>query len=143
MKKSLKLSLSYLIIGLLLGVYYREATKAMSFSGDTMLSVVHTHLLILGATFFFIVAICCKVYNIDSYKHFNKFLILYNVGFIMVITMMLVRGSLQVFNVAISSGIDGMISGFAGISHITLSAGLVFFAVVIKKSLNTADKKVA
>lgn len=127
-------------MGLILGVYYREATKGMGFTGDTMLAVVHTHSLILGATFFFIVAICCKVFNLDSYKHFNKMLVLYNIGFLMVIIMMLVRGSLQVFNVAISSGIDSMISGFAGISHIILSAGLVFFAVAVKKSLANNDK---
>ena len=143
MKKSLKLALSYLIMGLLLGVYYREATKGMGYVGDTMLGVVHTHSLMLGAAFFFVVAICCKVFAIDGYKHFNKFLILYNIGFIMVITMMLVRGSLQVFNVELSSGIDSMISGFAGISHIVLSSGLVFFAVVVKKSLGEKDKGVA
>ncbi|GAY75978.1 hypothetical protein NBRC111894_1532 [Sporolactobacillus inulinus] len=45
-------ALGYMIAGLLSGIYYRELTKAMNFSGESMLSVLHTHLLILGMFFF-------------------------------------------------------------------------------------------
>ena len=39
--------------------------------------------------------------------------------------MMIIRGSLQVFNVGLSKGIDGMISGLAGVGHAVLAIGMI------------------
>ena len=55
MQKLARASLSYMIIGLISGVYFREFTKLKDFTDWTQLSVVHTHTLILGMFFFLIV----------------------------------------------------------------------------------------
>lgn len=39
-------------LGTFSGFYYRELTKAHHFTGDTQLSIVHTHTLILGMFMF-------------------------------------------------------------------------------------------
>ena len=52
MRRILYAFLTYMIVGLLSGFYYRELTKAYNFTGDTQLSVVHTHTLILGMFMF-------------------------------------------------------------------------------------------
>nr|MDK7246401.1 DUF2871 family protein [Staphylococcus lugdunensis] len=41
MRRILYAFLTYMIVGLLSGFYYRELTKAYNFTGDTQLSVVH------------------------------------------------------------------------------------------------------
>ena len=51
MKKYLILSLVFVILGLSFGVYYREATKIMAYTGYTTLAVIHPHLIILGGAF--------------------------------------------------------------------------------------------
>lgn len=62
MRRLLYSFLFYMVIGLLSGFYYRELTKAHDFVGDTQLSLVHTHTLILGMFMFY------------SYYHLKKYL---------------------------------------------------------------------
>ena len=52
MKKLYNAAFSYLIIGLLSGVFAREYSKAQGIKGSTMLQLVHTHVLVLGFVFF-------------------------------------------------------------------------------------------
>ena len=49
--------------------------------------------------------------------------------------MFLVRGILQVSNQTLSTGINGMISGFAGIGHIILGVSLVLLLIFIYQSI--------
>jgi hypothetical protein len=46
-----------MILGVLSGLAYREFTKVKHFTGDTQLSVLHTHLLALRMLFFLIVLV--------------------------------------------------------------------------------------
>lgn len=46
MKKLYYSAVIYTVLGLLAGLFYRELTKAQDFTGDTQLSVLHTHLLL-------------------------------------------------------------------------------------------------
>ena len=55
MKKYTNISTFYLILGLFMGISYREITKHNNFTGETVLSSVHTHTLTLGFLFFLIV----------------------------------------------------------------------------------------
>ena len=63
MRRILYAFLTYMIVGLLSGFYYRELTKAYNFTGDTQLSVVHTHTLILGMFMFLILIGLKKSFN--------------------------------------------------------------------------------
>ena len=134
MKKLINTSFIYLILALAAGVFYREFTKFNGFIGDTTLSVLHTHLLILGMFFFLVYALFTKAYPqlSDSLKT-KKFYIGYNVSVFFFTVTLLVRGIVQVLNVELSSGANAAISGIAGISHILLTISLVYFFTILKK----------
>lgn len=51
MKKIINTSMIYMILALAAGVFYREFTKSTNFTGNTTLSVGHTHFLVLGMCF--------------------------------------------------------------------------------------------
>ncbi len=53
MKKLYNASFTYLIIGLLSGIFAREYGKYKGILGSTLLNLLHTHTLVLGFFFFF------------------------------------------------------------------------------------------
>ena len=71
MKKLFNLSFFYLILGLALGIFFREFTKFNAFTGITTLSAAHTHTLVLGFIFFLILIVLEKVFNISNIKYFS------------------------------------------------------------------------
>ncbi len=85
-----------MVIGLLSGFYYRELTKAHDFVGDTQLSLVHTHTLILGMFMFLLLLPLEKVFKLSSYYLFNWFFFVYHLGVLITISMMTVKGTFQV-----------------------------------------------
>ena len=127
MKKLARVSMSYMIIGLAFGVFYREFTKFNDFSGQTQLGVLHTHTLILGMFFFLIVLLLEQNFQLSQHKNFNKFFLFYNIGLGLTLLMLLIHGSMTVL------GIEGnaAISGIAGLGHIILTIGLAFFFNVL------------
>lgn len=134
MKKLINTSFIYLILALAAGVFYREFTKFNGFIGDTTLSVLHTHLLILGMFFFLVYALFTKAYpQLSDSPKTKKFYIGYNVSVFFFTVTLLVRGIVQVLNVELSSGANAAISGIAGISHILLTISLVYFFTILKK----------
>ncbi|UTY39917.1 DUF2871 domain-containing protein [Allocoprobacillus halotolerans] len=140
MKKMINTSFMYLILALVAGVFYREFTKFNAFSGQTALGIVHTHFFILGVIFFLILTLFIKNFpQILDYKGLNKFYILYNISVILFTIMLLVRGTMEVLGTPLSSAVDASISGIAGISHILLTVSLVYFFVIIKKSIVNHD----
>ena len=58
-------------------------------------------------------------------------MIVYNIGLPFMVVMFLVRGIMQVV------GFDGgaVISGIAGVSHITLGAGIVLFFIMLLQAV--------
>ena len=135
MKKALNCSLVYAVAGLAAGVYYREFTKMMGFSGDTVLSGVHTHLLALGMLVFLLVALFAQRSNLEEQKGYRLFMIIYNAGLALTAALMLVRGTLQVLGGSLSSALSASISGMAGIGHILLGTGIVLLLVTLKKTV--------
>ena len=59
MKKILNTSMVYFVLAIAAGVFHREFTKFSGFTGKTVLGNVHTHLLVMGAFLFLIVALFC------------------------------------------------------------------------------------
>ena len=137
MKKYLNISLIYAVIALAGGVFYREFTKLNGYTGVTALGKVHTHLFILGTVMFLIIALFSKHNNLDNCKLFRVFLWIYNAGVSLTAIMFVVRGIMQVLNVALSTGASASISGVAGIGHILTGIGIIMLIVALKK---TADK---
>lgn len=134
MQKLARVSLSYMIIGLISGVYFREMTKFNDFEGWTQLSVIHTHTLILGMFFFLIVLLLEKSFNLTKHKNFKKFYVIYNIGLGITLLMMLTHGTMTILGIESSAAI----SGIAGLGHIILTVGLGFFFQVLLQSVKNS-----
>lgn len=135
MNKLFKFSVFYTILGMVGGVFFREFTKLQNFHGTTTLGVVHTHAFMLGMIFFLLLIALEKLFELSKTKNFHKFLIIYNAGLLLTIVMLVVRGITQVLQIALTNGIDATISGFAGIGHILLGIGLLYFFIILKQQL--------
>lgn len=134
MKKYYLSSIVYALLALVGGVFYREFTKGFSFTGQTTLSVVHVHYFVLGTIFFLVMLLLEKSFSFTNIK-INIVFILYHVGLNLTCIMFLVRGILQVTNQSLTTGIDAMVSGFAGIGHIILGVSLVLVLVFIYQNV--------
>lgn len=141
MKKIAKLSFFYSILGMLLGVFYREFTKINGFTEETVLSGLHTHVLVSGVFFLLIVLLLEKSFELTKNKKFNKFFITYNIGLILSVIMMAIRGCVEVLNLEISTMIDSSISGIAGLSHIIMTIAYILFFLILLNRINDADSK--
>ena len=132
MKRLFNLSFFYLILGLALGVFFREFTKLNVFSGATTLNVAHTHTLVLGFIFFLVIVILEKVFTISNIKYFNIWLITYNIGLLSLISTLVARGILEILNKDFAG-----LPHIAGTSHAILGLSLIWFMIILKKSIFT------
>jgi len=139
MKKYLNIAYLYAVAALAGGVFYREFTKFNKFTGVTTLGKVHTHLFVLGVIMFLIVGLYSKEIDLEKNKKEKRFLFTYNIGVILMATMLLVRGILEVLGVDLSSIINAMISGFAGIGHALVAFGLILFLKISKKHFKEVE----
>ncbi|MEE1236564.1 MAG: DUF2871 domain-containing protein [Turicibacter sp.] len=135
MKKLLNTAFTYTVIALVAGVGYREYTKMIDFTGETNLSLLHTHLFTLGMLFFLLVLSLEVTLKVSQQKFFNGFFVTYNIGLILTTIMMAVRGFLQTQGGEISKAMDASVSGISGVGHILLSVGLVLFFISLKRAV--------
>ncbi|WP_166828872.1 DUF2871 domain-containing protein [Brevibacterium limosum] len=133
MKKSFSAAFTYMIIGVLAGLFYREFTEANDFpEGEfTQLAVVHTHLLTLGFIVMLLVLALDKLFGLSGSRLFSWFFWLYNVGIVLTVGMMIWHGSLTV----LGEVSNAMIAGIAGLGHIALSVSLVLFFLALRKKV--------
>lgn len=119
------MSFIFLLLGLLLGAFYREFTKFMNFTGLTQLSVLHTHTLVLG----FIVPFIISLDKTQRNKFLDKlFFISYNVSLAIIILCFLSKGILQVTTENLTSlSINSILAGINGVGHIVLTAAFCVF----------------
>lgn len=134
MQKYFKLSTFYLVLGLALGVFYREFTRLNSFTDSTTLGLLHAHTLVLGFVFFILVLLLEKNFEISKIKNFKVWIITYNVGLIYLLSTMIFRGVLEVKG----SDFAGL-SHIAGLGHAILGISLIWFIVIVNKSLKSYD----
>lgn len=134
MKKYVNWALFYAILAMAGGVFYREFTKALGFAGKTQLSTLHTHLFILGMLVSLLLSLFAAATDVEARKPFRFFPPLYHAGLILTSAMMLLRGILQALYVPLHRNADAAISGFAGLGHALLGAGLVCFLLALRKA---------
>ena len=128
MKKLINTALVYLIAGAAAGVFFREFTNFAQFTGQTTLGLMHPHLLVLGFAVFLIATLFALQDDFTGDKLFKPFYIVYNVGLVVTVCMMLVRGVVEVTGAPLAMP-DAAISGIAGIGRIVgESAALLFTA---------------
>lgn len=134
MKRYMNTALVYAVLAMAGGVFYREFTKFVGFTGETTLSVVHTHYFMLGMALFLLLLLLEKSFSFATAKT-GRVLIVYHVGLNLTAVMFLVRGVTQALGTALSSGMDAAISGVAGIGHILLGVSLVLLLLQVKRAL--------
>ncbi len=132
MKKIMNTSLIYFVLAMAGGVFYREFTKWNGYTEPTTLGVLHVHLLVLGAGVFLLTALFAKVTELEKNSLFKKFFVLYNIALPFMVAMMLIRGIVQVLAIDLGKMGNGMLSGFAGLSHIGMLAALLMFLIAVK-----------
>ena len=131
-KRYANLALIYAVVAMVSGVFYREFTKFNDFSGQTRLSVLHTHYFMLGMFFFLILMLMEKVFFFSG-ESTGKILIVYQVGLNITGLGFLLRGSMQVWGEQLSKGMDASISGIAGIGHILTGVCIVLLLLNVRK----------
>ena len=131
-KRYINMALVYAIIAMIFGVFYREFTKFSHYTGQTNLSVMHTHYFLLGMFFFLALLLAEKVFSFSNQKT-GKLLITYQIGLNITGLGFLLRGLTQVWGTELSKGLDASISGIAGIGHILVGVSMVLLLLKIKK----------
>lgn len=129
MRKLSNAATVYTVLGLVGGVYYRELTKAHSFTGVTQLAFVHTHFLALGTLFFLVALALEKPYRLTSSQWFPLFFAVYQIGLVLTAWMFLVHGTLTVLERHVSP----VVPWVAGLGHISLAMGLAFFLLALRE----------
>ena len=140
MRKLFTAASVYLGFGLLAGVFYREFTRAMDFSEKTQLNTLHTHFLILGMFFFLIALALDNQFHISAVKGFDRWFIVHNVGLVWTIGMMVANGIVHV--VSGPQAWSAMYSGIAGLGHIILTVGFVWFFMLLNKALKNRERDI-
>ena len=133
-KRYANLALSYAVIAMAFGVFFREFTKFSHFTGQTSLSFLHGHYFMLG-TFFFLMLLVVEKVCAFSDGRTSRVLAVYQFGLNITGLGFLLRGVAQVWGTELSRGLDASISGIAGIGHILMGVSLVLLLVKIRKSV--------
>lgn len=143
MKKMIRIAFAYAVAAMAGGVFYREFTKFQGFTGKTTLSLVHTHLFLLGMVMFLLVSLFVDRFSLAEEKRFRTFIILYNIGVPMTALMLFVRGLVQIrYNGDLpSKALDASISGLAGIGHILTGIGIVLFFLCLLKAVDAETER--
>lgn len=132
-RKLYRFSLFFLILGLALGVFYREFTKYSAFTGTTALSVLHTHTLVLGFLMFLLLLVLERLFELSAHRSFTKSLVVYLIGLLGLIGTLGWRGILQV-----QGGDFAGLPHISGTFHLILAVGLVWIMLILKKRLKNA-----
>lgn len=132
MKRYINTALVYAVLAMIGGVFYREFTKLVGFTGRTTLGFVHTHYFMLGMVFFLLLMVLEKNFAFTGPKT-GRVLVAYHIGLNLTTVMLVVRGVVQVMGMSLSSAANASISGLAGIGHILLGVSLVLLLLQIRR----------
>ncbi len=131
-KRYANIAFFYAILAMIFGVFYREYTRFQNFTGQTRLSVLHTHYFLLGMVFFLLLMVIEQgIAFSDSAT--GKLIVLYQCGLNVTGLAFLLRGLMQISVENPSGGMDASISGIAGIGHILLGVSMILILLKIKK----------
>lgn len=134
-KRYANMAIVYAVIAMVFGVFYREFTKFSDFTGQTRLSIMHTHYFLLGMIFFLVLMLAEKIFAFSD-RNAGRFLIVYHVGLNVTGLGFLMRGLTQVWGTELSRGLDASISGIAGIGHILTGVSIILLLLKIRKCIS-------
>lgn len=133
----LDMSITYLITGLVAGVFYREFTKYYSFTEGGHLAKLHPHTLVLGFVVTIIIFILVKNLKQNDINNFKKPIHIYNTGLIATLSTMTVYGIFDVVGNGENTINISAMSGFSGLGHLLLAIGFIYTLLNIRKVSQT------
>ena len=125
-------ALAYAVTAMACGVFYREFTKFSHFTGQTRLSVLHTHYFLLGMFFFLVLMLAEKAFSFSG-QNTGRVLAVYQAGLNITGLGFLMRGLTQVLGTPLSRAMDASVSGIAGIGHILMGVCMILLLLEIPK----------
>lgn len=117
-----RLAAFWTAVGLVMGLYYRTLTHSRDFTGQTQLSVTHTHSLALGMLMLLVLTGLSIVLPLHS-NGFRWGVWTYNLGLALTVGTMAVRGTMQVLGTGAPH--HPALNGVSGLGHMALTAALV------------------
>lgn len=138
-KRYSDMALIYAVFAMVFGVFYREFTKFNHYTGQTALSVMHTHYFLLGMVFFLLLMLAEKILAFSG-RRTGKVLAVYHLGLNVTGVGFLARGLVQVNGIEMGKGLDASISGISGIGHILTGVSILLLLLEIRKRVSTPEK---
>lgn len=124
----------YAILAMVGGVFYREFTKYLAFTGKTNLSLVHSHYIVLGMAFFLLLALLEKTFAFSARKGIAGWVTVYHVGLNLTSICLFLRGLAQATQATLSTGLNASLSGMSGLGHILLGTAMLALLFLIRNS---------
>lgn len=118
-------ALSFLFMGLIGGVFYRELTKFYAFDLPSHLGKIHPHLLVLGFLLLTLLYLVTKNYKENEIQDLKKSLYIYVTGLVFTAINIVLYGIFDVVGENNPSVNLAMLDGLSGLGHIVLAIGLV------------------
>ena len=125
------------VLGLASGLFYRELTRLLGFTGFTQLAVAHTHALTLGMIVLLLVLVLTRVFRLDADRRLGYFLGFWNGGLAITFGMLVTKGTLQVLGSEVAN--SKALAGVAGLGHIILTGTLVLLFLVLRRALTATS----
>lgn len=123
---------AYAVLGLAMGLYYREMSKISVIDGPTQLNILHTHLIALGVLLLGLIMLCEAVFATSRRGLFRWVQPLFHAGMALTAGSMFVRGTTDVLGRHIESA---ALPGVAGLGHMVLTATVVIWIWTLLRSL--------
>ncbi len=120
------LSITFLIMGLVGGVFYREFTKYYAFTANNHLSKIHVHTIVLGFIGLFMLYSFMKGLDAPALIKIKKPLRIYISGLTFTIVNMVLLGIYEVVSEGQAIINRAAVDGISGIGHILLGVGIVW-----------------
>lgn len=128
------------VVGLVGGLAYREVTKLLEFTGRTQLAFVHTHALVWGTVFMFVLlALAVVLPGLTADRRMRWGLHLFNAGLVLTVGMLAFKGALQAMEVSWAD--HAALAGVSGLGHMTLTAALVLLLLAVGRSVRSAQAR--
>ena len=122
----LGLAFTNMIMGLFVGVFYREFTKFYKFTNTTHLGKIHVHVLVLGFACMLILYLLTSKMSEEQMKQLKRPIYIMEAGIVFTIVNMFVIGVYEVVGMGAKTINMSAINGISGLGHITLAIGLVW-----------------
>lgn len=133
-KRYFNAAIVYASLALACGVFYREFTKYMEFTGKTNLAFLHTHYFMLGMFFFLAIALLERAFALSAQKGTKGWVTVYHIGLNITTACLFLRGIAQATETVLSPALNGSLSGVSGIGHILLGSSILALLILVRRA---------